>query len=137
MEIDEEDKPINIIVSGPDIVDKKKMYRYDYIGQLTMMYSAKHFGLIQIKDIKKNNDYAMWLKVCQKANCYLLDESLAKYRRGRSGSVSSHNTWKMIKWHYLLFRCADAQNVACSCINTFRNMLFGFYKKIHFIKRID
>ena len=52
--IDEEDKRLNIHVSGPEIVDKRKIYRYDYIGQLTMMYSVKHFGVIQIKDIKKN-----------------------------------------------------------------------------------
>lgn len=51
--IDEENRTLNIYVSGPDVVNKRKMYRYDYIGQLTMMYSARCFGLIQIKDIKK------------------------------------------------------------------------------------
>ena len=45
--IDEEDKPLNIYVTGPNVVNKRKMYNYDYIGQLTMMYSAKYFGLIQ------------------------------------------------------------------------------------------
>ena len=59
--IDEDSKPLNIYVSGPDKVNKRKMYNYDYIGQLTMMYNAKVFGLIQIKDIKKNNDYAIRL----------------------------------------------------------------------------
>ena len=43
--IDEEGNPLNVYVSGPDAVNRKKMYRYDYIGQLTMMYSAKVFGL--------------------------------------------------------------------------------------------
>ena len=57
--IDEDSKPLNIYVSGPDKVNKRKIYNYDYIGQLTMMYSTKVFGLIQIKDIKKNNDYAI------------------------------------------------------------------------------
>lgn len=51
--IDEDSNPINIYVSGPESVNKRKMYNYDYIGQLTMMYSVKVFGLIQIKDIKK------------------------------------------------------------------------------------
>ena len=45
--IDEEGKPLNIYVSGPRVVNKRKMYNYDYIGQLTMMYSVKHYGLIQ------------------------------------------------------------------------------------------
>lgn len=59
------------------------MFNYCWLGCLTVMYDSKIIGLIQIEDIKKNNDYAMWLKVCKKANCYLLDEVLAKYRKGR------------------------------------------------------
>ena len=70
------------------------------------MYDADAVGLIQIPDIKKNNDYAMWLKVCKKANCYLLDETLARYRK-RSGSISNHGYMKLIKWHYKLYREAD------------------------------
>ena len=42
--IDEESKPLNIYVSGPEKVNKRQMYNYDYIGQLTMMYSAKQYG---------------------------------------------------------------------------------------------
>ena len=80
--IDEDSKPLNIYVSGPDKVNKRKMYNYDYIGQLTMMYNAKVFGLIQIKDIKKNNDYAIRLQLYKKPDtcAYLLKENLAKYR---------------------------------------------------------
>ena len=80
--IDEDSKKIGIYVSGPDKVNKHKMYNYDYIGQLTMMYSAKEFGLIQIKDIKKNNDYAIRLQLFKKPGCcaYLLKENLALYR---------------------------------------------------------
>lgn len=47
---------------------QRKLISIKYIimiisGQLTMMYNAKEFGLIQIKDIKKNNDYADSLAV--------------------------------------------------------------------------
>jgi Glycosyltransferases involved in cell wall biogenesis len=80
--IDEEDNPLNIYVTGPKVVNKRKMYNYDYIGQLTMMYSAKYFGLIQIRDIKKNNDYAIRLQLYKKpgTEAHLLKENLAKYR---------------------------------------------------------
>lgn len=47
-----------------DKVNKCKMYNYDYIAQLTIMYNAKVFGLIQIKDIKKNSDYYIKLQQC-------------------------------------------------------------------------
>ena len=78
--IDEESKPLNIYVTGPKIVTKRKMYHYGYPGCLAFMYSARYYGLIQIKDIKKNNDYAILLQLCKKANCYLLNENLAQYR---------------------------------------------------------
>ena len=66
------------------------MFNYCWPGCLTVMYDANKIGLIQIEDIKKNNDYAMWLKVCKKADCYLLSEDLAMYRK-RSGSISNHS----------------------------------------------
>ena len=60
---------------------KTGMFNYCWPGCLTVMYDADYIGLVQIKDIKKNNDYAMWLKISQKAECWLLDETLAKYRK--------------------------------------------------------
>ena len=110
------------------------MFNYCWPGCLTVMYDAETVGLIQIADIKKNNDYAMWLKVCRKADCYLLDEVLAQYRRGRAGSVSSHSIKTMIGWHYKLFREAEGMGTVKSLFNTGRNMVFGFYKKRNYAK---
>ena len=78
VKIDEDDKPLNVYVSGPEVVTRKGMYNYGYPGCLTFMYNARVLGLIQIKDIRKNNDYAMLLKLCKKADCYLLKENLAQ-----------------------------------------------------------
>lgn len=94
-------------------------------------------GLIQIEDIKKNNDYAMWLKVCQKADCYLLDEVLAQYRKGRVGSVSTHSIRTMIGWHYMLYHEAEKMGKLESLFNTGRNLLFGYYKKRKYVKKFD
>ena len=109
------------------------MYNYCWPGCLTVMFDKEFVGLIQIADIKKNNDYAMWLKVCKKTNCYLLDKTLAKYRK-RSGSISNHGYSELIKWHYRLYRDAEKQNVFMSLFNTGRNLVFGFYKKKRYIK---
>ena len=100
------------------------------------MYNAEKIGLIQIEDIKKNNDYAMWLKVCKKANCYLLSEILAQYRRGRRGSISTQSIRTMMKWHYKLFREAEGKGVVSASIHTVKNILFGFWKKIKYVKRV-
>ena len=128
--IDEEDKPLNIYVSGPDVVDKRKMYRYDYIGQLTMMYSAKHFGLIQIKDIKKNNDYAIRLQLYKKpeTEAHLLKENLAKYRV-RKKSISHDKLSKKLRSHYDLFHFCDEKPGAVALWFACWNMWFGVWKK--------
>lgn len=133
LEIDAWGIKTGVKITGPQKITKTGFYNYCWPGCLTVMYDREFIGLIQIEDIRKNNDYAMWLKVCQKAECYLLDEVLAEYRRGRSGSVSSHSIRTMIGWHYRLFRYAEKQSMLYSCINTVRNMLFGVIKKLIYV----
>jgi glycosyltransferase involved in cell wall biosynthesis len=134
-EMDMDGNSTGVKVTGPQKVTKIGMFNYCWPGCLTVMYDAEKIGLIQIEDIKKNNDYAMWLKVCKKADCYLLDECLGKYRKGRAGSVSSHSIKTMIRWHYKLFREAEKQGIARSLVNTGRNLAFGFYKKKRYVQR--
>lgn len=134
-EIDTRGEKTGVRVTGPRKITKAGMFRYCWPGCLTVMYDAQRVGLIQIADIKKNNDYAMWLKACKKVDCYLLDEVLARYRRGRAGSISSHRVWTMIGWHYNLFRKAEKQNAISAVFHTARNMVFGFYKKKRYVKK--
>ena len=134
IEIDEASTPNGRSVTGPKKITKHGMYNYCWMGCLTVMYDAEWVGLIQIADIKKNNDYAMWLKVCKKANCYLLDEVLAKYRK-RRGSISNHGYMKLIKWHYKLYREEEKRNSICSFVLTIRNLFFCFVKKMKYVKK--
>ena len=133
--IDEEDRPLHIHVSGPEIVTKQDMYNYGYPGCLTFMYSAEALGLIQIKDIKKNNDYAILLKLCKKADCYLLKENLAKYRI-RKKSISHDKISKKLKSHYDLFHFCDEQPAPVAIWYACRNMWYGLMKKKKYEKRI-
>jgi len=135
-EIDEHANHSNILITGPKKISKRKMYNYCWPGCLTVMYDSTTVGLIQVADIKKNNDYAMWLKVCKKEKCYLLDSCLAQYRKGRTGSISNNSIKKLIKWHYRLFRYADGHNFIISLWFTFCNMFYGFIKKIKYVKKI-
>lgn len=134
-EIDSDGQPKGIVVSGPNKITKIGFFNYCWPGCLTVMYDAQVVGLIQVVDIKKNNDYAMWLKACRRTDCYLLDEKLAYYRRGRNGSISTNSVKTMIGWHYRLFREAEGQSHLLAIINTMRNMFFGLYKKIRFTRK--
>ena len=135
-EIDVDGKKNGVVVTGPKRISKTGFFNYCWPGCLTVMYDKEMIGLIQIADIKKNNDYAMWLKACRKADCFLLDEELALYRRGRAGSVSTHSIKTMIGWHYKLYREAEGQNPVAAFFNTGRNMIFGLYKKKIYVKKV-
>ena len=135
--IDEESKPLHVYVSGPNKVDRRAIYHYDYIGQLTMMYNVEEFGLIQIKDIKKNNDYAIRLQLYKKpeACAYLLKENLAKYRV-RKESISHDKFIKKLKSHFDLFHICDKKGVVAAVWHTFCNLFFGVLKKLTYERRV-
>lgn len=134
-EIDENDIFLKTTISGPKKINKFSMYRYCWVGCLTVMYDASKVGLIQIEDIKKNNDYAMWLKIIKKAKCYRLNKTLGVYRR-RKGSISGQSKLSLIKWHYRLFREADYKGILSSIFLTIQNLIFGIIKKIIYVKKV-
>lgn len=133
-EINDEGRETGVLISGPKHVTKFGMFAFCWPGCLTVMFDREHYGLLQIEDIRKNNDYAMWLRVIQKADCYLLDECLAKYRRGRAGSISTHGYTTMIRWHYKLWHEAMHMNPISSLFWTGMNLVCGVYKKLVYVK---
>ena len=135
-EINEAGNKTGIIVSGPQRITRLGMNLFCWPGCLTVIYDSSIVGLIQIEDIKKNNDYALWLKVIKHADCFLLDRVLAMYRRGRMGSISTHGLFSLIKWHYYLFRRAEHRTVFYSVFFTSLNLFFGFIKKIKYYNRV-
>ena len=135
-EINEQSIPLGVYVTGPRKITKHGMYNYCWMGCLTVMYDAEYVGLIQIEDIKKNNDYAMWIKVCKKTPCHLLNESAGQYRK-RSGSISNHSYKALVKWHYRLYRQCDNRTPVVSALFTLRNIFWGVYKKLRYVKHTN
>lgn len=133
-EIDEQSNEIGRVVSGPKKFGKHGQFNYCWQGCLTVMYDADVVGLVQIADIKKNNDYAIWLKVCKKAKCYLLPEVLGMYRK-RAGSISRQGKFKLIKHHYRLFRIGEGNNPIVATWRTFKNLFYGVIKKTFYVKK--
>lgn len=133
-EIDERSVPLGVVVKGPRRVTKWAMYAYCWPGCLTVMYDRNVIGDVQIRDIRKNNDYAIWLKVCQKADCYLCPKVMARYRK-RTGSISNHSYLELVKWHYKLWREAEGRTCVISLLYTFCNIFFGVIKKSVYVDR--
>ena len=134
-EISENGVDLGIEVGGIKKVNKFQMFSCCWPGCLSVMYDRERIGLIQIKNIKKNNDTAIWLKVIKKSPCYLLDERLAKYRR-RQGSITPQSIWKRIWAHYPLFRVAQEMNPIVASFWTLMNVVGNTYKKVFYVKEV-
>lgn len=133
-EIDENGGKNGVYVSGKKHIHKWDMYSCCWPGCLSVMYDVQTVGSIQIADIKKNNDSAMWLQVIKKTDCYLLAESLALYRR-RKGSITPTKITTKIRWHYVLFRQGEGMNPLCATFWMFMNILGNSYKKIFYVRK--
>ena len=103
--INERSEKMGIVVSAPKSVNYSSMlYRGDPIGNLTVVYDATKLGKFYVPDIKKRNDFALWLKMmhdCKRA--YGLNEVLASYRV-RAGSISSTRKSELLKYYWELYR---------------------------------
>lgn len=136
--IDSSGKSLKQFWTGPKKITKLKMYTYNYMGCLTVMYDSKFMGLIQVSNLKKRNDYAMWLRAVRRCPSYLLKERLSKYRVRPSGSITSRNsgTLNNVKYHFLLFRDGEHMVAAAALFLTCINLVFGLAKKALYRRRI-
>ena len=128
-------QPTGDLITGPKHISRAGLFAYNWLGSPTVMYDAQKVGLIQIGKLYMNTDYAMWLKVIREADCYLLDECLAMYLRGRKGSIREHRYRSFMKWYYILYRKEAHKGVISSLFLTAGNMFFGVLKKLLFEKR--
>ena len=46
----------------------QEMMKCCWLAYLTVMYDAEKIGKLTLKNLKSNNDYALWLKVSEKAD---------------------------------------------------------------------
>ena len=119
------------VYTGPNKVTKFKMKNYCYFSTITVIYDREYVGLIQIENVRKNNDYAMWLKIIEKAQCYRYPECLSSYIK-HEGSISSGSKMKLIKHHYILWTVAEGKNPISAIFLTLRNLFFGVVKKLKY-----
>jgi len=106
--IDEETSERIKRIHVPEKVDYPSLLKQNVIGCLTAMYDTKKLGKVYMPDLRKRQDYALWLKILKLTPyAYGLDEPLAEYRlrsdRLRSGSISS-NKLKASLYNWRLYR---------------------------------
>jgi len=122
------------VFSGPARLTREDMIRCCWPGYLTVMYDAEKVGVMQVKDLRYNNDYALWLKVSEKTNCYLLPECLAKLRTPQS-TIMDYLVTDKINWRYRVYRTVLGRGVVISVLMTLRNLYYSTLKRVKYVRR--
>lgn len=119
-QIDVNGEDLHIAMVPPKKIDYKKCIRLSNpIGNLTVIYNQEVLGKFEVPQIKKRNDFALWLQILKKIKyCYGMDEILGKYRLGRADSVS-HNKLAQAKFHWQLYHQIEKHSVIRSCFEIF------------------
>ncbi len=101
--MDEKGRSLHKAMFPPAEMDYRTCLRLsDPIGNLTVMYDQSVWGKFQVPDIKKRNDYALWLRMLRTIPCCVgFPEVLATYRV-RESSISSRKL-RLAKYHWQLY----------------------------------
>lgn len=97
------------------------------IGCLTAIYDIKKLGKIKMPNIKRAQDYALWLRILKKTKyAYGLNEILGTYRL-RNTSVSS-NKFKKAKYQWKVYREVEKMGLFKSTFYFAHYAINGFRK---------
>lgn len=81
------------------------MLQQNYIGCLTGMYSVAALGKRFMPDLRKRQDYGLWLSLLRDGTVARgLDEPLALYREQRAGSLSGSGRLSLVRYNWELYR---------------------------------
>jgi len=103
--INEEGKSLNKIIEALSRLTYEKQLKCNYIGNLTGIYSVDRLGKVYMPEIKKRQDWVMWLNLLKKGGLAIgIKESLAYYRV-RKDSISS-NKFNLITYNFNVYKKA-------------------------------
>mgnify|MGYP000976202487 CR=1 FL=1 len=98
-----ENNKVKRIIKTREKINYKIALKFNPIGNSTVVYDVTKLGKVEIPNIKRRNDYALWLKILRSEKyVYGINEVLASYRL-RKNSISS-NKVKVIKYQYYVYR---------------------------------
>ncbi|WNH13965.1 glycosyltransferase family 2 protein [Thalassobellus suaedae] len=102
--INEKGEALNKKVKAIPQLAYSKLLKSNYIGNLTGIYNAKVLGKIKTPDLRKRQDWLLWLSAIKKSGkrAQGMKESLAYYRV-RDNSMSS-NKLNLIKYNYWVYK---------------------------------
>lgn len=122
--VNEEGEPLGKIIYSVPRADYNRVLLDCPIGNSTVIYDTEKLGKCRGPNIKRRNDYALWLRILHREPCiYGLPDILMQYRV-RAGSISSKKI-PLIRYHWILYRDIEKLGVFQSI---FHIMYWGVIK---------
>ena len=126
-QIDEEGNDLNRSFKVVKKCDYNRLLLDCPVDNSSVMYNVKIMGKFEVPNIRKRNDDALWLQMLKKEKyIWGLPEVLTRYRV-RTNSISS-NKFKLIKYHWILYRDIEHLSVPRSLFH------IGFWCVIKVLK---
>ena len=123
------EKRREVVQALPDVT-YQKLLKSNYIGNLTGIYNASELGKIYGPEIRKRQDWGLWLAAVKKAGiAKSINEPLAVYRL-RKNSVSG-NKFEMLRYNFNIYHKVLGYSFFKSlcCMFVFLNEHFFVKKK--------
>ncbi|SDI32692.1 glycosyltransferase family 2 protein [Proteiniclasticum ruminis] len=98
----ESGEPLDVVVKSPQILDYYKLLRR-CPGNSTVMYNSLHLGKFYIPNIRRRNDFVMWLQVIKEAKTMHTLQTPLTYHRVREGSLSSKKS-DLVRYQWQVYR---------------------------------
>jgi glycosyltransferase involved in cell wall biosynthesis len=133
--INEEGKYLNKRIESPQKLSYTQLFFCNFVGNLTGIYDVDCFGKIPISNLRKRQDWMVWLTILKKIKTAKpVAESLALYRV-RQDSISS-SKWSLLKHNYSVYRQFHKFNIVLSlcCMMVF--LFTQLIIKPRYIKKI-
>ena len=97
------------VIEAPKTISYKMLLNNNYVGCLTAIYDRKLLGNLYMNEIRKRQDWALWLHIMKMLKTTSgMSDSLAIYRV-RSNSIST-NKVEMLKYNYQIYNIVLGYN---------------------------
>ena len=111
--VNEKGESLGKIIHSVPMADYNRVLLDCPIGNSTVIYDTEKLGKCRGPNIKRRNDYALWLRILHREPyVYGLSDVLMKYRV-RAGSISSKKI-PLIRYHWILYRDIEKLGVVRS-----------------------
>lgn len=127
--IDESGDSLNIRREAPSQTTYNKLFFCNYIGNSTAIYNAEILGKIPISQIRKRQDWMLWLTIVKKIKLAQPVPEVLAYYRIRKNSISSSKI-ELLQFNFNVYKKFHKMNYFASLA-----CLMVFFFTQFFIKR--